>query len=487
MQDSGSAEKDDRPLQDSGELRVLSNGANNGALNEKDEYSDGSGSEGLEGEEGEEDEYSDEEECSSQHSVAEYNDVAEEGDASEVDEQSSQHSVAEYNDMIASGPEADATEEAEKKEPPEIGSKVDGEDHGSPDPTNPNPVCGSQHEVGDAEGDEQSSQHSVAEHYGAVTSGVDPASPVSDSREEVRDAEVDEHSSHHSTAEYHDVMGSEATADANEEAEKNESLEIASKDGEDHAANPDPVSDSHEEVRDAEVDEHSSHHSTAEYHDVMGSEATADANEEAEKNESLEIASKDGEDHAANPDPVSDSQEEVRDAEVDEHSSHHSTAEYHDVMGSEAAADANEEAEKNESLEITSKVDGEDHAASPDPVSDSQEEVRDAEVDEHSSHHSAEYHDVMGSEAEADDASGPKEGAEKEEPADITSNVEHDGGYPEATSGTSHSAQSHLPQVFDIGSPKADEPGAEEATDEAAAAAEEEPAVGLIVCRVALL
>ena len=77
VQDSGSAEKDDRPLQASGELRVLSNGANNGALNEKDEYSDGSGSEGLEGEEGEEDEYSEEEEseCSSQHSVAEHNDV----------------------------------------------------------------------------------------------------------------------------------------------------------------------------------------------------------------------------------------------------------------------------------------------------------------------------------------------------------------------------------------------------------------------------
>ncbi|CAE7251488.1 rbcG [Symbiodinium sp. CCMP2456] len=141
-------------------------------------------------------------------------------------------------------------------------------------------------------------------------------------------------------------------------------------------------------------------------------------------------------------------------------------------MGSEAAADANEEAEKNESLEIVSKVDGEDHAENPDPVSDLQEEVRDAEVDEHSSHHStAEYHDVMGSEAEADDASGPKEGVEKEEPADIALNVEHDA---EATSGTSHSAQSHLPQVFDIGSPKADEPGAEEATDEAAAAAEDD-------------
>ncbi|CAE7251484.1 MDN1, partial [Symbiodinium sp. CCMP2456] len=163
--DSGSAEKDDRPLEASGEERLSSTGANNGALNEKDEYSDGSGSEGLEGEEGEEDEYSDEEECSSQHSVAEYNDViaggAEEDDASEVDEQSSQHSVAEYNDMIASGPEADATQEAEKKEPPE--------DHASPDPTNPDPVCGSQDEVCDVQVGEQSSQHSVAEHDDVIT------------------------------------------------------------------------------------------------------------------------------------------------------------------------------------------------------------------------------------------------------------------------------------------------------------------------------
>ncbi|CAE7789418.1 rbcG, partial [Symbiodinium necroappetens] len=85
--DSGSAEQDDRPLPASGELRVLSNGANNGALNEKDEYSDGSGSEGLEGEECEEDEYSDEEEseCSSQCSVAEHNDVmASEAEADEA-------------------------------------------------------------------------------------------------------------------------------------------------------------------------------------------------------------------------------------------------------------------------------------------------------------------------------------------------------------------------------------------------------------------
>ena len=127
MQDSGSAEKDDRPLQASGELRALSNGANNGALNEKDEYSDGSASEGLEGEEGEEDEYSDEEES----------------------ECSSQHSVAEHNDVMASGAEADeasgANEEAEKEEPPEILSKVSVPEGG--DCMCPAPPCDLQEEA----------------------------------------------------------------------------------------------------------------------------------------------------------------------------------------------------------------------------------------------------------------------------------------------------------------------------------------------------
>ena len=125
MQDSGSAEKDDRPLQASGELRVLSNGANNGALNEKDEYSDGSGSEGLEGEEGEEDEYSDEEECLSQHSVAE------------------------YKDAMASGAKADeasgANEEAEKEEPAEIVAKVSVPEGG--DCMCPTPPCDLQEEA----------------------------------------------------------------------------------------------------------------------------------------------------------------------------------------------------------------------------------------------------------------------------------------------------------------------------------------------------
>ena len=125
MQDSGSAEKDDRPLQASGELRVLSNGASNGALNEKDEYSDGSGSEGLQGEEGEEDEYSDEEECSSQHSVAE------------------------YKDAMASGAKADeasgAKEEAEKEEPAEILTKVSVPEGG--DFMCPSPPCDLQEEA----------------------------------------------------------------------------------------------------------------------------------------------------------------------------------------------------------------------------------------------------------------------------------------------------------------------------------------------------
>ena len=465
-------------------------GANNGALNEEDENSDGSGSEGLEGEGGEEDEYSDEDECSSHHSVAEYNDVpageAEaDGDSganevvskddeangspdpsnadrmcgsreqlcdAELDGHSSQHSVAEYNDMVATEAEADsdANEEAEKKETPEIGSKTDGQDQEHPDPTNPDPAYRSQDDVCDAEVDEQSSHDSVAEYNDVIASGAgadaneepekeqleeivskidgedqgspDPTNPdpACDSQDDVCDAEVDEQSSQHSVAEYNDVITSEADP-------------------------TNPVCDSQEGVRDAEVDEHSSHHFTGEYHDVMGSEAEVD--EEAEK--------KKLQPHTANSDPVCDSQEEVRDAEVDEHSSHHSTAEYHDVMGGEAEADANEEAEKKE-------LQG--HAANPDPV-----EVRDAEIDELSSHHSTtEYHDVMGSEAEADEASDPKEA-----PADIPSNVEGDA--TEATSETPHSVQS--PQVFDISSPKADEPGAGEAKDEAAAAAEEEPAV----------
>ena len=125
MQDSGSAEQDDRPLPASGELRVLSNGASNGALNEKDEYSDGSGSEGLQGEEGEEDEYSDEEECSSQHSVAE------------------------YKDAMASGAKADeasgANEEAEKEEPAEILTKVSVPEGG--DFMCPSPPCDLQEEA----------------------------------------------------------------------------------------------------------------------------------------------------------------------------------------------------------------------------------------------------------------------------------------------------------------------------------------------------
>ena len=83
---------------------MSSTGANKGVLKEDDEYSYVSGSEALDGEESEGDEYSDEDECSSQHSVAEYKDV------------------------MASGAEADeasgANEEAEKEEPPEILSKV---------------------------------------------------------------------------------------------------------------------------------------------------------------------------------------------------------------------------------------------------------------------------------------------------------------------------------------------------------------------------
>ena len=125
MQDLGSAEKDDRPLQASGELRVLSNGANNGALNEKDEYSDGSGSQGLEGEEGEQDEYSDEEEseCSSQCSVAEHNDVmaseAEADEASGANEEAEKEIVSkvsgpEGGDSMCPAPPCDLQEEADK-------------------------------------------------------------------------------------------------------------------------------------------------------------------------------------------------------------------------------------------------------------------------------------------------------------------------------------------------------------------------------------
>ena len=121
VQDSGSAQKDDHPLQASSAEHVSSVGANNGVLNEEDENSDGSGSEDLEGEGGEEDEYSDEDECSSHHSVAEHNDV------------------------IASGAEADeasgANEEAEKEELLDM-SKVSAPDGG--DFMCPAPPCDSQ-------------------------------------------------------------------------------------------------------------------------------------------------------------------------------------------------------------------------------------------------------------------------------------------------------------------------------------------------------
>ncbi|CAE7843560.1 unnamed protein product, partial [Symbiodinium necroappetens] len=102
--DSGSAEKDDRPLQASDELRVLSNGANNGALNEKGEYSDGSGSEGLEGEEGEEDELP--------PTLLTSNNFMQ----------------CPMSEGKASGAGADANEEAKNKQPAEIVSKVAGED-----------------------------------------------------------------------------------------------------------------------------------------------------------------------------------------------------------------------------------------------------------------------------------------------------------------------------------------------------------------------
>ena len=75
---------------------MSSTGANKEVLKEDEEY--------LHAEDSEDGEYSDEEECSSQHSVAEYKDV------------------------MASGPKADeasgANEEAEKEEPAEIVSKV---------------------------------------------------------------------------------------------------------------------------------------------------------------------------------------------------------------------------------------------------------------------------------------------------------------------------------------------------------------------------
>ncbi|CAE7709017.1 rbcG [Symbiodinium sp. CCMP2456] len=76
--DTGSAKRGERPLQGAGcaeRIDGLSIGAGKGVLNEQDEYSDGSGSKGLEGEKTEEDEYRDQDKHSAQHSVAGYADV----------------------------------------------------------------------------------------------------------------------------------------------------------------------------------------------------------------------------------------------------------------------------------------------------------------------------------------------------------------------------------------------------------------------------
>ena len=111
---------------------VPSTGANKGVLNDEDEYSDESGSEGLEGEQSEE-------EHSHEQSEGEYFGI------SADDEASAAKKEAEHNDMIASGAEADeasgANEEAEKEELLDM-SKVSAPDGG--DFMCPAPPCDSQ-------------------------------------------------------------------------------------------------------------------------------------------------------------------------------------------------------------------------------------------------------------------------------------------------------------------------------------------------------
>ncbi|CAE7941359.1 rbcG, partial [Symbiodinium necroappetens] len=189
--DTGSAEKEGRSPQGSGEERldVSSSGANKEVLKEDEEY--------LHAEDSEDGEYSDEEECSSQHSVAEHNDV------------------------MASGAEADeasgANEEAEKEEPAEILSKVSVPEGG--DFMCPSPPCDLQEE---ADKDEYSD--------GSGSEGLEGEEGEED---EYSDEEQSECSSQHSVAEHNDVMASGAEADeasgANEEAEKEEPAEILSK------------------------------------------------------------------------------------------------------------------------------------------------------------------------------------------------------------------------------------------------------------------
>ncbi|CAE7219539.1 unnamed protein product [Symbiodinium sp. CCMP2592] len=405
-EDEYSEYSDEYSSEGSGEehVDVPSTGANKGVLNHEDEDSDESGSEGPEGEESEE-------EYSHEQSEEEYSGI------SADDEASGAKKEAECHDLIASAAVADeasgADEEAEKEELLDM-SKLSVPDGG--DFTCPAPPCDSQEsqdevdqDSGSAQKDEHPLQAADEEHVSStgpcatnagmkentfmqfsptlLTHGVRPFDPKDrdgdgrvsqkelDSclKVESQDLEARHQILQQADADGHGVLSQEeferGKAKASEYEKKllvrhilNGSYSDASK----RLLRTEMFQEMHKEEYSgiSADDEASRTKKEAEHNDVIASGAEANeasgANEEAEKEELLDMSKlsvPDGGDFTC-PAPPCDSQESQDEvdqdsgsAEQDEHplggegaeedgSSHRSTAEYrNDVMGSEAEAD----------------------------------------------------------------------------------------------------------------------------------------------------